>query len=162
MKISEYNPSSISNNTSQIMSEVRNHIAHLLKLSQDPLSYGELISMLDPTVDKIEHHIITLHAKLTEEADRRVREFESAIIALDSLATMSKSNPPGFLSDTDKAKWHELAMPGVSKQMLMNFKSTLVAGFKKNIYKQLQIDELTDQNVAIRNILYMIRKELII
>lgn len=162
MKNSEYIPASKSNDIPHIMSEVRNQIAYLLKLSQDPLRYGELISMLDPTVDRIEHHIITLHAQLTEEAERRVKEFESAIIALNSPATMAKSTPPDFLSDNEKAQWHELATSNVTKQKLVIFKNYLVANFKENVFKQLRIDELTDENVAIRDILNKIRKELII
>lgn len=145
----------------QHMLQVNNDIAHLVELSKDPKKYGELIGTLDPTIDKVDQHVMALQNKLTEELDRKTKEFASAVKALDDPLMMAKSSPPNFLSDADIAKWHKLVAAGEGQQ-LASFKKALINDFKDGMSKQLQIGKLTEQNITIRRILDKIRQTLII
>jgi len=146
----------------QHMLQVNNDITHLLELAKDPKKYGELIEKLDPTMDKVDQHVMALQTRLTEELDRRTKEFEIAIKVLDNPATMLDSNPPGFLSGADIAKWRKLAASRETALHLTGFKKSLIDGFKNEMSKQLHIEKLTEQNITIRRILDKIRQTLII
>jgi hypothetical protein len=146
----------------QRMLQVDNDIAHLVELAKDPKKYGELIGILDPTIDKVDQHVVALQNKLTEELDRRTKEFVSAVKALDDPLMMAKSSPPSFLSDADKAKWHKFVEVGGGAQQLVSFKKTLINDFKDGMSKHLQIGKLTEQNITIRRILDKIRQTLMI
>ena len=145
----------------QHMLQVDNDIAHLVELAKDPKKYGELIGKLDPTIDKVDQHVMALQNKLTEELDSRTKEFANAVKALDNPLMMAKSSPPSFLSDADIAKWHKLAAAG-ERQQLAGFKKALMNDFKDGMYKYLQIGKLTEQNITIRRILDKIRQTLMI
>ncbi len=146
----------------QVMPAVSNYIEYLLELSNDPQRHGELISVLDPTIDKLEQHVMALHNRLLEELDKRVGDFEIAIKALNSLSTMIGSQPPDCLSEIDKEHWHKLAVSGVLQRQLVSFKESLLDDFKDSTFEQLQITELTDKNMAIRKVLDKIQQVLII
>jgi hypothetical protein len=146
----------------QLMLQVNNDIAHLVELAKDPKKYGELIGILDPTIDKVDLHVMALQNKLTEELDRRTKEFANAVKALDDPLTLAKSIPPSFLSDADIAKWHKLAESGGGAQQLAGFKKALINDFKEGMSKHLQIGKLTEQNITIRRILDKIRQTLMI
>jgi hypothetical protein len=146
----------------QQMLQISDDIAYLLKLVNDPQRYGELIQILDPTVDKVDQHAIKLQAKLTEELDKRAKEFEISVGPLDNQSVMSKSQPPNFLSDVEAKEWQKLASSEASPQQLADFKRTLIKDFKNKTYKHPQIEKLTEQNISIRGILNKIRQTLII
>ena len=146
----------------QHMLQVNNEITQLLELAKDPRKYGELIEKMDPTIDKVDQHVMALQARLTEELDRRTKEFETAIKALDNPATMFGSEPPDFLSSADVAKWRKLAASRGVTRHLTGFKKSLIDGFKNEMSKQLHIEKLTEQNITIRRILDKIRQTLLI
>ena len=144
------------------MQEVSNYISYLLDLSGDPKRHGELIEIIDPTIDKIEHHISALHTQIAREIDNRVEEFELSLDILNSPITMVGSKPPEYLSGQDKQKWKKLALSGITASQLIVFKRYLVNSFRGKVAEQLQLEELTNQNTAIRKILDKIRKALLV
>lgn len=146
----------------QHMLQVNNDITKLLELAKDPKKYGELIEKLDPTINKIDQHVIALQTRLTEELDRRTKEFEAAIKVLDSPTTAFGSSPPDFLSKADIAKWHKFAASRGGVRYLSEFKKSLVDSFRNEVSKQLHIERLTEQNITIRRILDKIRQTLVI
>ncbi|CAL7961057.1 conserved hypothetical protein [Gammaproteobacteria bacterium] len=146
----------------QHMLQVNNDITRLLELAKDPRKYGELIEKLDPTIDKVDRHVMALQTRLTEELNRRTKEFEAAIKVLDDPAAMFGSKPPGFLSSADITKWHKLAASRGTVRHLTGFKKILIDNFKSEVSKQLHIEKLTEQNITIRRILDKIRQTLII
>lgn len=136
----------------QHMSGINRDIAHLLDLAKDPQKYGELIEILEPTIDKIDKHILALQARLTEELDRKTKEFEASIELLNE--------PPEHLSAADRAKWHKFSTLGGEAQELDSFKKSLIENFKHEISQQLHVEKLTEQNITIRRILDKIRQTL--
>ncbi|EKE01852.1 MAG: hypothetical protein ACD_21C00034G0006 [uncultured bacterium] len=152
----------VSETMKQQMLQINNDISHLLELVKDPQRYGELIQLLDPTMDKVNLHTTSLQTKLAEELDRKSKKFEQSISPLDDPVTLTKTPPPRFLSAVDKAKWNELAKAKASIQQLADFKKLLVTHFKDEASKQPQVKKLMEQNVAIKQILDKIRQTLMI
>jgi hypothetical protein len=146
----------------QQMIQISDDIAYLLGLANDPQKYGELIKAIDPTMDKVNQHAITMQNRLIKERDRKVQEFKTSIKALDNPLTMAKSKPPGILSNTDAAKWKKLAVSEASPQELADFKDKLINTLKDEVSQSLQVEKLTQQNMSIRGILDKIRQTLII
>jgi hypothetical protein len=146
----------------QHMLQVNKDITQLLELAKDPRKYGELIGKLDPAIDKVDQHVMALQTRLTKELDRRTKEFEAAIKALDSPETMFGSSPPDFLSSADMSKWRKLAASRGTVRHLIGFKKSLIDSFKNDMSRQLHIEKLTEQNIIIRRILDKIRQTLII
>ena len=59
--------------------DVSKDIERLVELSNDQSKYGKLIEILDPYVDKIDKHIMALQNRLTDELNKRAREFDASI-----------------------------------------------------------------------------------
>jgi len=142
--------------------QVDKDIAYLLELLGDPKKYGELIKILDPTVDRLDNCVVELQAILTKELDKKVKEFELTIKPLNDPAEIVGSEPPDFLANTDKTKWHKFAASGASKQQLVDFKQALIDIFKNEMYKKLQIEALAEKNITLRRILAKIRRTLLV
>ena len=63
--------------------QVDKDIEYLLELSKDPKKCGKLIESLDPSMDRIDNHVVTLQNRLTDELNRRTEEFEKKIKVSD-------------------------------------------------------------------------------
>ena len=146
----------------QQLYQVKRDIAYLLELANDPKKYNELIKILDPTVDKVNNHVTALHEKLIDELNKKIKEFEIILKPLDDPKILAGKEPPVFLSAADKSRLHKLIAAHANYQQLMDFKLSLIEEFRDELYKKLQIDQLTEQNVTIKRILAKIRQTLLI
>lgn len=133
--------------------QINNEMNYLLSLAQNSQKHGELIENFDPIVDKIDNHILYLQNRITEELDKKTREFEIAI---------SVDSPPDFLSNQDIDKWHKIATSGGGQMKLLAFKKNLITNFKNNLHRQLEVEKLTEQNITIRLILDKLRQLIMI
>ena len=133
--------------------QINSEITYLLSLAQDSQKHGELIENFDSTLDKIDDHILYLQNKITEELDKKTKEFENAI---------AQDSPPDFLSGQDIDKWHKIAASGGGKIKFLAFKKVLIANFKEELHKQLEVEKLTEQNITIRLILDKLRQLIMI
>jgi len=152
----------INEKVQQQILQVNKDIAYLRELVNDPKKYGELIKVLDPTVDRLDNCVVELQAVLTKELSKKTKEFEVTIKSLDDSVVFFASQPPSLLSDANKTKWHKFAASKVSKQQLTDFKQALIDAFKSEMYKKLQIEELAEKNITIRRLLAQIRRTLLI
>lgn len=152
----------LSEKAEQQFLQINKDITYLLELVNDPKKYGKLIEILDPTVDRLNGCFVELQDRLSEELDKKIKEFEIIIKPLDNTSTISESEPPDFLPEDDKATWRKLAASGAAKHELADFKQELINNFKNRMFKKLKIDELTKQNLAIKKILEKIRRTLLI
>lgn len=133
--------------------QINSEIACLLSLAQDSQKHGELIEKFDPALDKIDNYVLYLQNTITEKLEKKIKEFELAI---------AQDNPPGFLSDQDTDKWYKIAASGGGKVKLLAFKKALIANFKDELYRQLGVEKLTEQNITIRLILDRLRQLIMI
>lgn len=132
---------------------VNNELAYLLSLAQNPSKHGELIENFDTTVDKIDNYILDVQNKIADQLNQKIKAFELAI---------AQDDPPDFLSDQDIDSWHKIAALEDNEAKLMTFKKTLVANFKHELYRQLGVEQLTEQNITIRLILDKLRQIIMI
>lgn len=133
--------------------QINNEMNYLLSLAQDSQKHGELIDNFDAIVDKVDNYVLYLQNRITEELNNKTKEFEIAI---------SVNSPPGFLSDQDIDKWHKIATSGGGQMKLLAFKKNLIANFKNDLHKQLEVEKLTEQNITIRLILDKLRQLIMI
>jgi hypothetical protein len=133
--------------------QINSEIAYLLSLAQDSQKQGELIENFDPILDKIDSHVLYLQNRITEELDKKSKEFTLAI---------AQASPPSFLSDQDIDKWHKLAALKDGSVKLATFKKTLIINFKNELHRQLAVEKLTEQNITIRLILDKLRQLIMI
>lgn len=152
----------LSEKAEQQFLQINKDITYLLELVNDPKKYRKLIEILDPTVDRLNGSFTELQDGLSEELNKKIKEFEIIVKPLDNTSTISESEPPDFLPEDDKATWRKLATSGAAKRELADFKQELINNFKNKMFKKLKIDELTKQNLAIRKILEKIRRTLLI
>jgi len=144
----------------QQMQQITDDVAYLIELVKDPSRHGELIKLLDPFIDKVNLHTNLLQSKLMDVVNNKAEEFKNAISALEDPAILAQTPPPDCLSTTDKEEWHKLATSQASPQQLTAFKKALSDGFQEKIAIQLQVEKLTEQNMAIKKVLDKIRKVL--